>query len=379
MVQKERKHVFHVTEHGVDPYSEELQTGALQAVIDEAHRLGGGEIVLPKGRYHIGSLRLYSHMTLRLEAGAQLIGSRQCGDYTDFHVPTTMRYVRDPGYIRKWNLPPYYIYGMLCAFDAVDIAVIGGEGSIIDGQDCYDPHGEEGFRGPMGLIFCCCEDVRLEGYTVVNSANWAHQLDSCTRVELQRVTVRAGHDGLDLHHCTDIMVRGCTFETGDDCLAGYDVEHLLVEDTYFNTACNALRLGGLDMMFLRCTFEGPGKYPHRSEGTYAMHALFKYYALKVDPARHDGAAILLTCCKIRDVGKLIVYEQGNGSLLQDGRPLRDLCFRHVMLGGRIKMSKVRGNGAMCRIVLQDVMLDDNLQLDGDSLLETDADVQVENC
>lgn len=119
--------------------TETADTEKLQRQIDEVCQAGGGTVEIPAGEYHIGSLRLYSHLTLHLQAGAKLYGSKDPHDYTDYHVPTTMKYATDSEYKEKWNLPDYYIYGMFCAFGEEDISVIGEEGSVIDGQDCFDP------------------------------------------------------------------------------------------------------------------------------------------------------------------------------------------------------------------------------------------------
>ena len=46
-----------------------LQTEYIQAALDQCRDFGGGEVVLARGRWHIGSLRLYSNTTLRLSTG----------------------------------------------------------------------------------------------------------------------------------------------------------------------------------------------------------------------------------------------------------------------------------------------------------------------
>ena len=221
-----------------------------------------------------------------------ILGSQDYRDYKDFHVPTTLGYVHDDFYIKSWHLPSYYIYGMICAFEAEQVAIIGERGSFINGQDCFDADGEERFRGPMGIILCKCRQVRLEGYTFVNSANWSHQIDSCRQVEIARVTVRAGHDGFNVHHCREVRIQDCLLETGDDCFAGYDVEDLTVRDCYANTACNSMRIGGRRLLFEHCVFEGPGHYPHRSENTCYTHAVFKYYSVRPDEIPADGEDIV---------------------------------------------------------------------------------------
>ena len=363
-----------VTEHGVRPDVEELQTEAVQRLADLCRVRGGGEILFPRGEYHIGSIRLYSNTTLRLMEGARLVGSRDHRDYRDFHVPSTLGYLKDEHYVKLWNLPEYYIYGMICAYGEKNISIIGDKGSRIDGQDCRDENGEEHFRGPMGIIFSNCEKIRLEGYTFVNSANWSHQMDSCRDISVRNVTVLAGHDGLNLHHCTDIRVADCRFETGDDCFAGYDVEQLHVRNCYVNTACNALRLGGYDITFEDCIFEGPGHYPHISEGTYDTHALFKYYAIRPDVIRRDGGKILIRNCRVANVRNLFSYQYGREDLMQNNRPLRDLTLENVEISGVKQVSFFTGNGEPCLLTLRNV----HLAGGGDirDLIRTDESVAV---
>ena len=59
-----------------------LATAAIQAAIDRmAARRGGGTVVLPPGRFVTGTIRLASHVTLHLAAGALLEGSDDPADY----------------------------------------------------------------------------------------------------------------------------------------------------------------------------------------------------------------------------------------------------------------------------------------------------------
>ena len=346
-----------VTDYGVVADKEELQTGAVQAVIDKCRDIGGGEIIFPAGTYRIGSIRLYSHMTIHLMAGAKLEGSKNYKDYEDFHVPTTMGYVTDEHYIKIWNLPPYYIYGMICAFEAEDVSIIGDEGAVIDGQDCFDPNGEEHFRGPMGMILCKCSKVRLEGYTFINSANWSHQIDSCHDVNIHQVTVKAGHDGFNVHHCRNVKIEDCHLETGDDCFAGYDVQDLTVKNCYANTACNGMRIGGQRLLFENCVFEGPGHYPHRSENTYYTHAVFKYYGVRPDKIDGDGENIVFKNCRISKALRLLSYDYQKEGMHQDNRPLRSLLFEDTKISFMDDVSFFKGNGEKCKLTFKHVDLE----------------------
>lgn len=366
---------FNVADYGVLSDCERLQTDRIQSVIDCCREQGGGEIIFPAGSYHVGSLRLYSNMTMRLLAGAKLLGSKDYRDYADFHVPSTLEYLKDDFYIKSWNLPPYYIYGIICAFEAENIAVIGEKGSVIDGQDCYDANGEEKFRGPMGMVFSQCSNLRLEGYTFVNSANWSHQIDSCRDISIDRVTILAGHDGFNLHHSKDIRITDCRIESGDDCFAGYDIENLTVNDCYINTACNSMRIGGYKLRFERCRFEGPGHYPHISEDTYYTHAMFKYYAIRPDRIARDAQDIVLRDCTIQGIPILLSYQFRKEGLHQDNRPLRSLVFDHVRISEAAKTSFFKGNGEVCRLVFKNC----EISFDGgeeSAFLEIDDSIEL---
>lgn len=372
----QKKSFFCVKDYGVIPDGEELQTEGFQKTIEACKNAGGGEIVVPAGRYYIGSIRLYSNMTFHLLEGAKLYGSKDYRDYTDFHVPTTLRYVKDDYYIKAWHLPNYYIYAIICAFGEENITITGEKDSLINGQDCMDKNGEEQFRGPMGIVLSKCKNIRLQGYTFQNSANWSHQIDSCEHIRIEHLTILAGHDGLNLHHCSDIHVEACRMETGDDCFAGYDIQNLTVENCYLNTACNALRIGGSQILFESCLFEGPGHYPHISEDTYDTHAVLKYYAIGADTIREDGTGIVLKNCRFQNVTKLLVYEHGKKEWMQDNRPIRDVTIQNAKISGISKESVFKGSGEGGKLVLKDVELSFKQKCQEDAFLQIDDSIAL---
>ena len=364
--------IWNVKEYGVLSYTKVLQTERIQRVIDMCHQEGGGEIIIPEGIYYIGSLRLYSHITLHLLKNAQLIGSQNKEDYTDLCVPTTLAYVNDSHYKEIWNLPSYYIYGILCAFNEHDISIIGEEGASINGQDCFDKNGEERFRGPMGIIFSSCQNIQLKGYTFINSANWSHQLDNCKHVDIQDVHIVAGHDGFNLHHCRGVHIFSCRIETGDDCLAGYDIHDLEVSSCYMNTACNVLRIGGKNIVIKDCQIEGPGHYPHLSEKTYETHCFFKYYSMNADNVECDSD-ILIQDCTIVNIPRLLSYDYGKKEFMQDNKPLRKLLFQNVKIDTLSKISCFKGNGEKCDLIFSQCSFQNK---DIYTYLEIDRDINL---
>ena len=313
-----------------------LQTELVQQALDRC-RESGGEVVLSRGEWHIASIRLYSNTTLRLSAGCKLIASDDWRDYENFHVPSTLGYLKSPFVVKEWNLPPHYIVAPIVAFDAENVAVIGEEGAVIDGSNCFDPAGEEKFRGPMGMVFSRCRGVTLKGYTYQNAANWAHQLDACTGVHMEKVRVLAGHDGINIHHCVGVTIADCDFRTGDDCVAGYNAENVVIRNCGFNTSCNSFRFGGRNLLVENCRFWGPGEYPHRVSGRHNTIYAIEYYAMRYDDIRVDSGNWVFRNCTFEGIDGLINY-RGSKLWMHEARPLRDVTLENLTVHGLSEVS-----------------------------------------
>jgi polygalacturonase len=350
------KKQVNILEFGAVSGSKELQTEKIQAAID-ACRDGGGEVVIPAGEWHTASLRLWSHITLHLLSGAKLIASDRWEDYIDYHVPTSMAYTTDPHFIDIWNLPPHYLNAVITAVQCEDIAVIGEEGSEINGSNCYDPNGEEKFRGPMGMVLCKCRNVTLKGYTFVDSANWSHQIDAGENISISNIRILAGHDGFNLHHSTNVTVSNCDIQTGDDCFAGYDVTNLTVRNCQLNTSCNTFRIGGTNLLVENCRFYAPGKYPHRVSGRTNTLYAFEYYSHQADPVQENSKNWLIQNCTFEGLDALLHYDFGNEQHLQVIKPLEDVTFCNVNVSGVKELSKCNGGeGVPCKITFRNAKI-----------------------
>jgi polygalacturonase len=75
---------------------------------------------------------------------------------------------------------------------------------------------------PCMIELIGCEDVLLEGYRVVASPFWLHHPVDCRNVKFSKVNMEStgpNNDGFDPESCDTVLVEGCTFNTGDDCIA----------------------------------------------------------------------------------------------------------------------------------------------------------------
>jgi len=67
-----------------------------------------------------------------------------------------------------------------------------------------------------------CENVLIEGVTITNSPMWEIHPVLSTNVIVRNVAINShgpNNDGCNPESSKDVLIEGCTFDTGDDCIA----------------------------------------------------------------------------------------------------------------------------------------------------------------
>ncbi len=343
------------------------QTAILQKAIDECFLAGGGEVQLLAGEHHTGGIRLRSRVTLHLLAGAKLIGSRNPADYfhwrEDMLEPLPAEEVTDQEWEPSSSSPdsldeptPIRIPGsrwnnaLIRLIHAKDAAVIGEEGSLIDGMDPYDELGEEFYRGPHGIDAFYCENLRFSGYTVQNTGNWAHSLAYCRNLVFEGLTAIAGHDGIHITNCQNVQIERCEFYTGDDCIAGFANQNVTVQKCEINTACSAFRFAGTNVYVSDCHIFGPARHVFRGSLTkeekiagahpqkdgkhrFNMLSLFTYYGDYTFPIPLEPGNIVISHCRVENADRFLHYNYSGNERWQNNRPLASVRFEHIEATG----------------------------------------------
>lgn len=352
-----------ILDFGAVPNLEVLQTEKIQAAIDCVFSNGGGEVCIPAGEYHITALRLRSNVCLHLMENAVLIASRNPEDYFilkhDVIEPVDEKELDEGG---AWNNAKFgdpitadfstvgsrWHNGIIRALHAENISIIGEEGSVIDGQNCFDELGEEHYRGPHGISIIDCNNVVLRGYTVRHSGNWANMLQKCTNIIAEDLIAEAGHDAIHFTICDNVTVRDCQFYTGDDCVAGFDIHNMVVERCVLNTACSAMRLGGTNILVQNCHVYAPAKYMFRyllsdaekragivandSKDTVPrdnMLSLFTYYADHSTEIRNLPGNITIRDCIVEGADRFLHFNYSGNEPWQNNRPLASITFENI--------------------------------------------------
>jgi polygalacturonase len=213
------------------------ETRALQDAIDASAAAGGGRVVVEPGVFRVGALRLRSRVELYLKAGATL----EFSDDPAKFPPVLTRY---EGF-ECVNRSP-----MLHASGETDVAVTG-EGTLdasrtaawnrgSDREGVLEPLVARGIpperRVAVGKLrtsmveMTGCTRVRIQGVTLQGSPFWQLHPTLCADVTVEEVTTRdsgANSDSCDPESCDRVVLRGCTFASGDDNIAlksGRDVD-----------------------------------------------------------------------------------------------------------------------------------------------------------
>lgn len=242
-----------ISEYGARGDGTNLNTIAIQGVIDRCATNGGGEVVVPKGVFVSGALFLKQGVNLVIERGGVLKGSQDTNDYP--YIDT-----RIAGLEMKW--PAALVNG-----DGLTGLRITGSG-VIDGSGArwwkeywearakepnrIDPHFK--IARPRLVHIINSTNVMLQGLTLKDSAFWNLQLTYCEGVEVRDVTVRApvtpvraaSSDGIDIDSSRNVLITGCDVECADDaiCLkSGRDADGLRVNRPTENVEIVNCRVG----------------------------------------------------------------------------------------------------------------------------------------
>ena len=148
-----RAAAFDVRAFGATGDGKKLDTEAINKAIEAAAAAGGGTVLVPAGTYLSFSIRLKSHITLQLEAGATLVAAS----------PATDGGAYDPPEPNEWGDKQYQDFGHSHWHDSLiwgenleDVSITGtgrifGKG-LVRGGGGGGRRGSQGPQGPNGTL-----------------------------------------------------------------------------------------------------------------------------------------------------------------------------------------------------------------------------------
>ena len=238
--------VYNVRHFGAKGDGVTLDTTAVQTAIDRCTADGGGTVLVPAGKFVIGTVELKSNVTLHLVAGATLLGSAEGKHY---HAVDAIP-LKGDSTLGDGN------WALLFAVGARNVT-IEGQGTI-DGQGAQfhsavrgtpPPSGLGGNNRPYHLLAFRCERLAVRGIALVNCAYHSIRVIQSKQVHMDRLyihnRVNGNNDGFHFISVEHLMVSNCTVLSQDDACALFgSCRFVTVTNSSFSTRWSVFRFGG---------------------------------------------------------------------------------------------------------------------------------------
>ena len=243
-----------ITAYGAKPDGVTNNVTAIQKAIDDAAAAGGGTVMIPRGRFLSGVIRLKSNVELNIHEEAVLLASFNRMDYG----------------------PGLQASAFIVADHAKNIAITGK--GLIDGQsdlliddlykrlrsgEIYDDEWKDfnpwhqrrpsEKNRPRIIEFKNCDGVTIKNIHIQNSAAWVQNYKSCSNIIIDSISVFSNtfwnNDGIDLVDCKNARVTHCNINAADDgiCLKSEDpqdrCENIYVAHCRVRSSASAIKLG----------------------------------------------------------------------------------------------------------------------------------------
>jgi polygalacturonase len=241
--------VYLISEFGAIADGKSDNTQAFKKAIEACSKNGGGIVSVTSGKYLTGPIHLDDNVNLRLEEGAELLFSTNPSDYPVVHTswegtelmnysPLIYAYqkknvaVTGKGTINGqatnenwwfWSAGKSYGWktGMRSQADPLNRLrlVTMAEDGVPVAERVF---GEGHYLRPSFVEFFDCQNVMLKDIKIVNAPFWVIHPIKSVNVIVDGVTVTShgpNNDGCDPEYCRNVIIRNCSFNTGDDCIA----------------------------------------------------------------------------------------------------------------------------------------------------------------
>lgn len=214
----------------------DLCTKAIQSAIDKCSEEGGGTVYLPPGDWLTGTVYLESNVTIQLDAGSKLLGSK---NKTDYGPPRKLK-GPDNGTFSYWAV---------IAGKGLENIAIRGRG-VIDGQGVNFRY-KDGPR-PKNIYLEDCRDVIIEGVRLRAAGSWMQHYRNCDRLTIRDIAVfnhvAYNNDGLNIDSSRDVTITGCNIDSDDDAivlksLSTKPCENIVISDCIVSSHCNSIKMG----------------------------------------------------------------------------------------------------------------------------------------
>ncbi|WP_224995991.1 glycoside hydrolase family 28 protein [Cesiribacter sp. SM1] len=295
---------FLITDFGAVGDGKTKNSEAFKQAIQACHDSGGRRVVVPEGTWLTGAIHLKSNVNLHLTDDATILFSRDTADYL-------------PVVFSRWEGMELMNYSpFIYAYEQENIAVTGN--GTLDGNSDNDNwwywcgarkygwkeglgrqnparallhqqnreqvpteqriYGPGHYLRPQFVQPYKCKNVLISGIRLINSPMWNVNPVLCENVTVENIRVESlgpNNDGCNPESCKNVLIRGCYFDTGDDCIAiksgrnedgrriGRPSENIIIEDCIMKEGHGGVVIGSeisggaRNIWAQNCTMDSP--------------------------------------------------------------------------------------------------------------------------
>jgi polygalacturonase len=241
---------YNILDYGAKSNTTFDNTVAITKAIQECSKKGGGIVLVPKGKYLSRAIHLENNVNFHLDKDAEILFSTNPKDYyplvhTSFEGTELMNYsplvyayqkknvaITGEGTLNGqassenwWPWCSSEQYGWkkgnpsqadpLNRLRLVEMA----ENNIPVSQRIF---GEGHYLRPNFVEFFECKNVLIQGITIINAPFWVIHPIKSENLIADGVNINShgpNNDGCDPEYSKNVIIKNCTFNTGDDCIA----------------------------------------------------------------------------------------------------------------------------------------------------------------
>lgn len=252
---------YNILDFGAKGDGKVLNTVAIQTAIDKVNSEGGGQLVVPEGKFLTGALVLKSGVNLYLSPKAIILGSTNPYDYP--FVKSILEKIKIE---EKGN----HIGALISADNQENIAISGsgtinGQGrqlslvldslfyaGVLDSSH-YNLRRKRPDGRPCDIKFLFCKNISINGITIKDAAGWVQTYDRCTNLTLNHIRVESdaywNNDGIDVVDCSRVRITNSFVNAADDgiCLKssteGYINDSIYIDNCTVRSSASAVKFG----------------------------------------------------------------------------------------------------------------------------------------
>lgn len=263
--------IFNVRQHGAAGDGTTLDTDAINRTIAAAAEHGGGTVFFPAGTYLTFSIRLRSHITLHLGAGATLLAAdpaEHAGRYDPAEPPDNDLY-QDFGHSHWQNsliwgvglehvaiVGPGRIHGRGLTRRGPGAAWTRRAGEIPLSMAREAPVNHPGRTreqqvaamdglGNKAIALKLCRHVILRDFSVLMGGHFALLASGVDNLTIDSVVVDTNRDGFDIDACRHVRISNCAVNSPND-------DAIVLKSSYALGFARATE----DVLIVNCTVSG---------------------------------------------------------------------------------------------------------------------------